>query len=87
MNEFLIEDETSFYEIDPECQREQTKKREEGRKSQKRRSFPFLCEKQEKKSRGGFLCSYEWLCLLFILLICQDRQKSLDKRRSRSRCR
>lgn len=87
MNEFFIEDETSFYEIDPECQRNQTKKKEEGRKFQKRLNFPFWCENQEKKSRGGFLCSDRCLCLLLIALICQDRQKSLDKRRSHSRCR
>lgn len=88
MNEFLIEDETSFYEIDPECQVSVCKKNENGRKNRRRRNFPFFCEgEKEKSSREEVPGCPKWLlCWLFIAIICQDPGRNQDRRQRRMHC-
>lgn len=74
MNEFFVEDETSFYEIDPDCQAAEEK---EKRKPPRRQRRGIRMSSQNRMSD----CSCLLISLIVIGTVCQGRQKRPDRKR------
>lgn len=74
MNEFFVEDENSFYEIDPDCQAAEQK---EKRRAPRRQRREIRMSSQDRMPD----CSCLLISLIVIGTVCQDRRKRPDRKR------
>lgn len=86
MNEYLVEDEYSFYEIDPECRigllKDQKGNRGIGKTEQERkRDEKCHCKRKRNSRRACSNCSCLLVCyILFNGIISPNRQRMPDRK-------
>lgn len=69
MNEILVEEENTVYELDPEClkRKEEQRQWEEKRKQEKQESDNYRIQNRPEKRNQNNM----WIICLLLLVICQ----------------
>ena len=78
MNEILVEEENTVYELDPECLRHKEEQRqlEEKRKQEKQENDNYRMQKRPEKRNQNNM----WIICLLLLVICQYKRGCRIKR-------